>query len=437
MLAPMETTANSDVEVDLRRVRVRLIEPSERVRWDALMRAHHYLGLRALVGRSLRYVAECDGRWLALLGWASAALMCAPRDRWIGWAREVQWQRLPLIANNSRFLLLPGVRVKNLASRILGLNAARLSADWARVHGHGLVLAETFVDPGRFRGTCYRAANWRELGATRGFARSNRRYVAHGRAKHVWVLPLRPDTQALLAAPLPDPRLPRLKVRMMRLSEASATELFERLDQIEDTRKPRGCRHSQHTLLAMAICAVVCGAQGPTAIAEWVQRLSEPMLRRLHCRRRPDGSYARPSEPTLRRLAQRVDIDQLEAALGEWLRGQWTPDEAIAIDGKTLRGSTDGGRGRHLVAAVGHTSQVVGAQVEVDSKHNEIPALRDMLEPVPIEGRVVTADAMHTQTETARFLVEDKQADYLFTAKDNQPTLKDDIASLHLEAFPP
>lgn len=428
---------NASAEVDLRRVQVRLIAPGERARWDALMRAHHYLGLKALVGRSLRYVAECDGRWLGLLGWAVAAFMCAPRDRWIGWSRAVQWQRLPLIANNSRFLILPGVHVKNLASRMLGLNAARLSADWARVHGHGLVLAETFVDPARFRGTCYRAANWLDLGLTRGFARSSRRYIAHGHPKQMLVLPLVRDARALLAAPLPDPRLPRLEVGMLKLSEASAGALFARLEQIEDARKRRGRRHTQRALLAMAICAVVCGAQGSTAIAEWVQRLSAPMLHRLRCRQRSDGTYARPSEATLRRLLQRIDITQLEAALGGWLRGQWAPEEALAIDGKTLRGAGDAGHGRHLVAALGHTSQVVGAQVEVDNKHNEIPALRDLLAPLPIAGRVVTADALHTQSETARFLVEDKQADYLFTAKDNQPGLKADIASLHLEAFPP
>jgi len=160
-------------DVELSRVRVRLISAGERVEWDTLMRAHHYLGLTAMVGRSLRYVAEIDGRWLALLGWASPALKCASRDAWIGWSPTLQWQRLALLANNSRFLLLPGLRVKNLASRILGLNLARLGEDWRAVHGHRLLLCETFIDPSRFAGTCYRAANWIELGRTRGFAKSN------------------------------------------------------------------------------------------------------------------------------------------------------------------------------------------------------------------------------------------------------------------------
>lgn len=129
--------------VEIKRVRVRLINTDERAQWDALMRTHHYLGFVALVGRSLRYVAEIDGHWLALLGWASAALKVASRDDWIGWSPTLQWQRLALIANNSRFLILPGQRVKNLASRILGLNLACLSQDWLRVHGHPLILEET------------------------------------------------------------------------------------------------------------------------------------------------------------------------------------------------------------------------------------------------------------------------------------------------------
>ena len=192
-----------DGGVDVSHVRVRLIRPGERAEWDRLIRAHHYLGLTALVGRSLRYVAEGDGQWLALLGWASAALKCAPRDAWIGWAKALQWQRIGLIANNARFLILPGVQVRNLASQVLGANLRRLSSDWQAVHGHGLVLAETFIDPARFLGTCYRAANWIELGPTRGFAKSNATYVAHGAPKRIWVYPLHKKARLILSSPRP------------------------------------------------------------------------------------------------------------------------------------------------------------------------------------------------------------------------------------------
>ena len=402
------------------------------------MRAQHYLGLTAMVGLSLRYVAEVDGRWLALLGWASPALKCASRDAWIGWSPTLQWQRLALIANNSRFLILPGLRVKNLASRILGLNLARLSQDWQAAHGHGLLLCETFIDPSRFAGTCYRAANWIELGSTRGFAKSNTTYIEHGTPKRIWVFPLHRLAPKILSTAAAHPQLPRLEVKMMTLSDTDAYSLFDRLQSLEDPRARRGMRHHQRSLLATILCAVVSGAQGSTAISEWVKRLSIPMLRRLRCRRAADGSYERPSEPTIRRMLNTVDIQALELKLGDWLQTQGDAHEPVALDGKTLRGSrAQGGQAKQLVAAFGHHSNVVMNQVEIADKASEMKAVKPLLDPIPLAGRVVTADALHAQAETARYLVEDKQAHYLFTVKDNQPTLKDDIAGLHMEASPP
>lgn len=425
------------MRVDLSRVQVRLIGADERAQWDRLMRAHHYLGLTAMVGRSLRYVAQLDGQWLALLGWASAALKCAARDAWIGWSPTLQWQRLGLIANNSRFLILPGIRVPHLASRVLGLTLRRLSDDWQAAHGHRLLLAETFVDPQRFAGTCYRAANWIEVGATRGFAKSNTTYVAHGAAKRVWVFALHRQARVWLSSPVPHPQLPRLEVKTMELTDADARDLFSRLGQIADPRAKRGMRHSQRSLLAILLCATISGAQGSTAIAEWVQRLSPDMLRRLRCRRDADHRYTPPSEATIRRMLNAIDIGQLESQLGDWLQTHWLANEPIALDGKTLRGSRERGRARHLVAAFGHHSHGVAHQVEVADKTGEGSAVKPLLDPLPLTGRVVTADALHTQTETARYLVEDKQAHYLFTVKDNQPTLKADIAGFQMEAFPP
>lgn len=422
---------------ELSRVQVRPIVAQERERWDALMREHHYLGLVALVGRSLRYVAEVDGRWLALLGWASAALKCASRDAWIGWPATLQWQRLGLVANNSRFLILPDVRVKNLASRVLGLNLARLSADWQGAHGHALVLAETFIDPGRFAGTCYRAANWIELGATRGFAKSNDKYVEHGVAKRVWVYELHRQARVMLSSVVPHPALPRLEVKMMRLSDEDAAQLFERLQAIDDPRARRGRRHHQRSLLACILCAVISGAQGSTAIAQWIGRLDRHMLRRLRCRRDEHGHYERPSEPTIRRLLAHLDIEQLERQLGDWLRSRSDPAEPVALDGKTLRGSRNKGRARELVAVLGHHSGVVLNQVEVPEHGSEMNEWRPLLEPLDLAGRVVTADALHTHDATARYIVQNKQAHYVFTVKDNQSILKGDIQRLHMEDLPP
>ncbi len=123
----------------LRCLCVRPIRAEERPRWEALVDQYHYLGLRSLFGKTLRYVAVCDTRWLALLGCQAAALKCAARDAWIGWPRVLHYQRLHLVANNARFLILPEGHVPNLASRVLALNLRRLSGAWQRIHAHPLL----------------------------------------------------------------------------------------------------------------------------------------------------------------------------------------------------------------------------------------------------------------------------------------------------------
>ncbi|MHB8127258.1 MAG: Druantia anti-phage system protein DruA [Desulfitobacteriaceae bacterium] len=146
---------------------VRPINTDERELWDELMNKYHYLGFRKLVGESIRYIVLLQGKTVALLGWSSAAYKSLHRDQWIGWSEKRRHQRLTFVANNSRFLILPYIRIKNLASKILSLNVKRLSADWQNAYSHPIVLAETFIDHHRFFGTCYRAAGWLELGQTR------------------------------------------------------------------------------------------------------------------------------------------------------------------------------------------------------------------------------------------------------------------------------
>ena len=127
----------------LREVTVRpTVGTSERSRWDALMAAHHYLPFRGLVGRSVRHVVVLGEHWLALIGWHAGAFKLQARDRWIGWLPEQQIRRLHLIANNARFLILPGCGAANLASRVLGLSVRRVSDDFRAVHGHPVLLAE-------------------------------------------------------------------------------------------------------------------------------------------------------------------------------------------------------------------------------------------------------------------------------------------------------
>jgi len=179
--------------------------------WRELIGRYHYLGDRVPVGATLRYVvraARPPDQVLACLGWTSAAWKMAVRDRWIGWPEAQRRQNLPYIVNNSRFLILPWVHLHDLASHILARCARQLPHDWQRRYGVRPLLLETLVDPARFRGTCYRAANWLRLGRTQGRGRMDRANVLAGHApKDVYVYPLgRQVQQRLCTAPAPAPR---------------------------------------------------------------------------------------------------------------------------------------------------------------------------------------------------------------------------------------
>ena len=159
-----------------------MVRPDERVKWDALMDRHHYLGFKRFAGRGLRYVAERNGRWLALAGWQAAALKCRPRDLWIGWRSKEMYRRLHLIANNTRFVVLAERGVfANLASWMMSAMLGRLSDDWQGQYGHPLLVVESFVDPAQFAGTMYAAANWTCVGNSKGYARCNGHYTEPAR----------------------------------------------------------------------------------------------------------------------------------------------------------------------------------------------------------------------------------------------------------------
>ncbi len=424
------------------RLTVRLVRPEERPRWRALMARHHYLGFRGLVGEALYYVACVDDQWVALLGWAAAAWMCRARDRWIGWTRPQQWARLRYVANNARFLILPGVQIPNLASNTLARTTRRLAADWQAIYGHPVVLAETFVDPARFAGTAYRAAGWQAVGATRGFARVQRHYVRHGHPKTVWVRPLTPTAPACLAAPFLSPSLQGGALTMVdwnALNWTGPDGLRSRLAALTDPRHRRGVRHELTQVVLLALAAVVAGQRSFVAIGDWIGDLDPTQRAALGCRR-AGPTYRVPSEPTVRRVLQQLDADAVDTVLTQWLTAEaHRVGDALAIDGKSLRGSAQGDRPRpvHLLAALIHRTGQVAGQVLVETKTNEIPKLQDLLDPLDVAGRVVTVDALHTQTATARYLVEDKHAHYVMTVKGNQPSVHDACAALEAADFSP
>jgi hypothetical protein len=173
-----------------------MVEPvqsgsAEHRRWRGHLRAHHYLGLR-IVGENTGYLArDRQGRELACLLFGAAVWKCAARDRYLEWNAAERERRLREVANNTRFLILPWVRVPHLASHVLGLVARRIDADWQEKYGHAIGWLETFVERDRFRGTCYRAANWTLVGRTQGRSRQDRYKTLQVPVKDVYVYRLR------------------------------------------------------------------------------------------------------------------------------------------------------------------------------------------------------------------------------------------------------
>ncbi len=159
---------------------------------------YHYLGYQPLPGAQLRYFVRATARIVALLGFGAAAWKIQPRDRYIGWTAEQRQARLHLLINNARFLILPWVRCKNLGSCILGRAARRIAQDWQLHYGYRPVLLETFVELPRFRGTCYRAANWSLLGETQGRGKLDVHNRASLAKKAIWVYPLLKDFRKVL-----------------------------------------------------------------------------------------------------------------------------------------------------------------------------------------------------------------------------------------------
>jgi len=183
---PLQETLCNLAPINLKMIRGTDVEPL----FNSLVHHHHYLGYRQIVGNHLKYIAYIGDRPAVCLGWGSAAWSVKSRDAFIGWDKKTKEQRLHFVANNTRFLVLPWVNVKCLASKVLALNIKSISHDWIAIYHHPLYLLETFVQQNRFKGTCYKAANWIKVGQTKGIAKSGHDHLVHGNIKDVLLYPL-------------------------------------------------------------------------------------------------------------------------------------------------------------------------------------------------------------------------------------------------------
>jgi hypothetical protein len=384
-------------------VRIHVIkDPGEAEVYSDILTRKHYLRSSAYSRRTIVHVARRGREDVAILTWESETRhRFGTRDRLIGWTDGQKAQRHRYCIENRRFLMLEEGSA-NLASHILAQSVARLSEDARRQYGHDVLLAETFVDPSRgYEGTCYKAAGWTEAGLTKG---------GHGREswskKLYYVKELKQDALVKLRAPelsAADTINPRQSVLF--LEQLDIKGLKERLEKIPDYRKNLSC-YPLVTLLALIVAAVLSGATNAKEVSRWVSSLSTEFLKTLGCRRAP-------SHTTLWRVITNIGHAALCKELCGWLAEQSkglhlaSGFRHLSLDGKTLRaGSKAHGSQLHVVTMIEAVSKTVMDQRLTDDKSNEIPKVAEMLRETPIDAQtVVTADALHTQRETAETIV--------------------------------
>lgn len=457
----------------LKAVTVRLIEESERERFDAELVTKHYLKNANVVGRVLRYVAEYEGEWVALLVFNSAAYHIKVRDRWLHWIGAQVAQRRHLIAQNSRFLVLaaPG-KWPNLASRVLKLTCARVPADWQQRYGYPVRGFETFVDPQRFRGTCYKAAGWEVLGPTQGKARNWQDfYTDREHPKELWFRPV--SSAALeqlrvpeLAAELAEPDRPRPSA--CPVATGRLESLRCRLDShITEHRKAKGLRHKMGACLTIIALATVAGCKGPHAIAEFASDLNHAQRWHLRCRPRKGRprEYDVPGERTFRRLLKKVDSEELKAVLVQWMQEQDpNPVKVIHADGKVVKNAQPAPARSGSEAPVAQpvepseipedqqkpkadkaltlvnfhtTDQRLVDQIAVPRDTNEEAAVAAHLAQMNLVDVCLTTDAAHLTKANCRQLTQINGAEFFIFLKGNQPKARAKAEQLLPGNIPP
>ncbi len=457
----------------LEAVTIRLIQNSERERFDEELVTKHYLKNANAVGRVLRYVAEYRDQWVALLVFCSPAFHIKLRDQWLHWLPRQVKERRHLIAQNARFLVLaaPG-QWPNLASRVLKLAGERLAADWQEHFGYPVLVLETFVDPQRFRGTCYQAAGWQPLGPTQGYERDWQDFYTDTRhPKQLWVRPLGKEALEQARAPelpvaLADPQGPLPPA--CPVPTARLDSLWERFHkQMTDPRKPRGVRHKLASCLALVALAVAAGCKGPHAVAEFAQSLNHGQRRRLRCRPRRGRprEYDVPCERTFRRLLEKFDPQQLKDVLVEWMAAEDpAPLQVVHVDGKVVKNAQPAPARSPAQQAEATsaepwevpaelqkpkadkalmlvnfqtTEQRLVDQVAVPRDTNEEAAVATHLPKMDLAGACLTADAAHTVKANCRQLTQGNGAEFLLFLKANQPTALAKAEQLLPGALPP
>lgn len=412
-----------------RPLQVRVAGESEFQWFDAQLGQHHYLGAGRAVGDYLRQIVEQNGQRVALLVWGPACYALKDRDRWISWSANQRVERLKLIVQNRRFLLLTTKgQAPNLASQVLGAALRTLPAHWAERFGYQPLLAESFTDPEAYAGTCYKASNWEPVGFSVGYSRHRADfYVANDRPKRLWLRELVPGARAQLRAlHLPEACRRGWVAGPSGVLPVKAVHLDSLKDVLRHTPDPReaNTQYRIGPVLTLIALALLAGRREIAEIARFATTLTQPQRRRLGLPRKQDtrAFYKVPGYDVFYQVLTRMDPEAFATGLNQWLgKHAGTLPQALALDGKMIRDQIG------LLTLAQHEDGAPQALAVYDQKEGtercEQSAAVALVEQLPaLDGKIVTADPLHCQRKTARRIVE-KGGDYLLQIKGNQPHL--------------
>ena len=413
---------------------VREVGKAERKRFEELLKERHPQQAPRRVGHDLRMVVEQDGAWVALLLWTSACQRLQDRDEWIGWTNAQRAQRLPLVVQLRRYLLLheSGTR-PNLASEALAAAVRALPEIWKKRHGFEPLLLESFSDIEAYAGTCYKAAGWMPAGMSKGFAKHRGDlYSFHGRPKKLWLRPLGKQALEWL-------RAPHLSARYAAGATADAQgQMPLRLEQLRSlaealraTPDPRATnrRYPLGPLLCVMAMALLSGARDIAQLHRFAWRLRPQQRAALGFRRKPGKAvFQMPGYSVYRDVLTALDLDAFAQVLTHWLAAhRGTLPTALAMDGKMIR-DTIGVLSLVDVETGVPVAMRIMTQKEGDGARCEKNAARRLINEMPdAQGALISGDALHTDKSMAHLAV-DNGADYLLQVKGNQPTIKARLA---------
>lgn len=429
MIAPAPQPARAHFAPPPSALTVRVPTLDQCAAFDQQLAQHHYLGAGRPVGDYLRQLVERAGRPVALLVWGPACYALKDRDRWISWSANQRLERLKLVVQNRRFLLLtPKGTAPNLASQALAAALRALPAQWLEHFGYRPLLAETFTDPEAYAGTCYKASNWEPVGFSEGYRRHRADfYIANDRPKKLWLYPLVPDAKALLRAEtLPQECRPALLAAPSGTLPVQAAQLDTLLDVLRRAPDPRdkNTRYRIGPVLTLIALALLAGRREIAEIARFATTLRQPQRRRLNLplKQGTKRFYQVPGYDVFYQVLTRMDPEAFATLLTGWLQARaGTLPAALALDGKMIRDHLG------LLTLAQHEDGAPQAIAVYDQKENtprcEQTAAAALLAALPaLDEQLITADPLHCQRGHARVIVE-KGGDYLFAVKGNQPRL--------------